>query len=49
LDCLDPEDEGTTIFEMAETSHPMAQSHIIEDLNPHQHCYENLRSRKSVL
>jgi hypothetical protein len=36
---LAPEDEGTTIFEMAETSHPIALSHIVED-NPHQNCYE---------
>lgn len=49
LDSLAPEDEGTTNFEMAETSDPMAQSHIVEDLNPHQYCYENLRSHKSVL
>jgi len=49
LDCLAPEEEGTTNFEMAKTSHPMAQSHIVEDLHPHQYYYENLRSHKSDL
>lgn len=35
-------------FEMTGTSHPMAQCHIVEDLNPHPYCYENFRSHKSV-
>ena len=42
---LDPEDEGTVTLHMSETTYPVTQCHLPEDVNPQQHWCENLKSR----
>jgi hypothetical protein len=43
---LGADGEGTTIFQnIWETTHPVTQYHVPEDLNVQQHWHENLKSR----
>jgi hypothetical protein len=39
-----PHEEGNTICQKAETTHIMTQHHTPEDLNPLQHCSQNIKS-----
>jgi hypothetical protein len=46
---LDPEGEGNYDVCNAGTTCPVTQHHIPEDLNLHQHCYENLKYHNFML